>query len=663
MPSEGAVGITAFSTPGPGFLATTKQRYSDFIVREVDPVSGLPVRLTALPEAPKAPSTDASKDDASTIEADLAAVIGEEHAKSVMALLQGAATSGGGASEVVLPRDDDKEQRTRVHRLFKQPALQGLVTDTIDTECGGKSIRVQTKKAARNSGGGGGSNKRKRIDNRNEWPPEAGDKAYLGFTLYKENRETVEALSKLARGLGVGPNLFQLAGTKDKRGITTQRVNAYKLAPEKLCKLMASRPFGDSIVVGDLRFESTALRLGAHGGNRFTIVLRDISCSEAQLEAALSALQRVGFVNYFGLQRFGATDAAATHKLGVALLRSDFQSAIEMILGASRGNEWAEETAARELWKSSKDAAAVLAILPRRMGIERQLLEGVVRHGATNPLGALSRLPRSLRSMYLHAFQSYVFNHAASERVRLYGCDKAVAGDLVWPGGVAPSFGAAGKARGEGGVAAGDGGGSELDGGGEGGDLAGCEDGEGDAFVAEGAESGGGDFVPHVVSAEEAAAGTYSIEDVLLPLPGFTTRVPENDVKDEYARVMAEENLDESMLKHRVRELALPGSYRKLIQKPDQMTWRVLRYDDPQLPLAPTDLGILRGEPEPEGVAGGERMAARLEFTLPASTYATMCLRELTKQSTDLAHQNKLNERSVAPPPPPTDSTNASEPV
>ena len=124
--------------------------------------------------------------------------------------------------------------------------------------------------------------------------------------------------------------------------------------------------------------------------------------------------------------------------------------------------------------------------------------------------------------------------------------------------------------------------------------------------------------------------------------------------------VCAAEKLDESMLNHRVRELALPGSYRKLIQKPNQMTWRVLRYDDPHLPLAPTDLSVLRGEPEPEGVAGGERMAARLEFTLPASTYATMCLRELTKQSTELAHQNKLNARSVAPP---ADSTTACEPA
>ena len=36
-----------------------------------------------------------------------------------------------------------------------------------------------------------------------------------------------------------------------------------------------------------------------------------------------------------------------------------------------------------------------------------------------------------MRSMYLHSFQSVVFNHAASERVRLFGCHKAVAGDLV----------------------------------------------------------------------------------------------------------------------------------------------------------------------------------------------------------------------------------------
>ena len=70
---------------------------------------------------------------------------------------------------------------------------------------------------------------------------------------------------------------------------------------------MAAAPFGESIVVGDdLTYDEEPLRLGALAGNRFTIVLRDATCSAADLEAAAAALGGGGFVNYFGLQRFGS---------------------------------------------------------------------------------------------------------------------------------------------------------------------------------------------------------------------------------------------------------------------------------------------------------------------------------------------------------------------
>ena len=67
-------------------------------------------------------------------------------------------------------------------------------------------------------------------------------------------------------------------------------------------------------------------------GNHFTIVLRDVRAEPAALETALAALRARGFVNYFGLQRFGANVDASTHEVGAALLRSDWQQAARLIL-------------------------------------------------------------------------------------------------------------------------------------------------------------------------------------------------------------------------------------------------------------------------------------------------------------------------------------------
>lgn len=72
--------------------------------------------------------------------------------------------------------------------------------------------------------------------------------------------------------------------------------------------------------------------MGDLQGNRFHVVLRDlVADSDESIENALSKIKKNGFLNYFGLQRFGTSDVP-THVVGLAILREDWQEAIDLLL-------------------------------------------------------------------------------------------------------------------------------------------------------------------------------------------------------------------------------------------------------------------------------------------------------------------------------------------
>lgn len=94
------------------------------------------------------------------------------------------------------------------------------------------------------------------------------------------------------------------------------------------------------------------------------------------------------------------------------------------------------------------------------------------------------------------------------------------------------------------------------------------------------------------------------------------------------------------------REYSLGGSYRKIMHLPKELSWSVLRYTDPDVPLAQADEDTLLGLEPSAAVADGRFMALQVRLQLGTAAYATMALREVTKTETSSHYQTSLTQAS-----------------
>ncbi len=238
---------------------------------------------------------------------------------------------------------------------------------------------------------------------------------YCCFALEKRGIDLFQAIAELSREFGISKKRFTYCGTKDANAITCQLVCVEAFSPTNV------RTHSRHLRVYTPFRTTRPLRLGEHWGNSFRIRVTQIPLSpeEADIAAQATASEiaaQGGVPNFFGHQRFG-TVRANTHIVGKHLLRGDFESAVWEYLGKPFRGERPEAIEARLRLMETKDFRAALNLFPKDLTYER----GMLAHLADNPrdfLGALRRIPRGLLSMFVRAYQSYIFNLALSARLR-----------------------------------------------------------------------------------------------------------------------------------------------------------------------------------------------------------------------------------------------------
>lgn len=147
------------------------------------------------------------------------------------------------------------------------------------------------------------------------WEKKSKNKSnYCHFVLYKENKDTMSAVNFIADLLHVRPHIFTYAGTKDKRAVTVQKICAKGLDTRKLSSVNKRVR---NMAVGCFENKDDCLKLGDLNGNHFSLVLRDVpfDTSETMVSQIMQSLKANGFINYFGMQRFGS-GSVPTFKIG-----------------------------------------------------------------------------------------------------------------------------------------------------------------------------------------------------------------------------------------------------------------------------------------------------------------------------------------------------------
>ncbi|MFB6144472.1 MAG: tRNA pseudouridine(13) synthase TruD, partial [Candidatus Nanohaloarchaea archaeon] len=241
---------------------------------------------------------------------------------------------------------------------------------------------------------------------------DVGEGDHLIVKLRKQNMTTMEAIDTLSNILHISKDRVGYAGNKDKRAVTEQYISIEGVTEEDVNQIFTDE--FDLEVVG----RNGHIGLGNLDANRFEINIRNLNLPvEDVRDRTLKIVDEMEgkFPNYFGRQRFGSA-RPITHQVGRHILKGDFEEAVWTYIAKPYDEEYKSIRKVREeLWET-RQVEDMAEKFPKHYRYEKALLYHLTKNEGDYK-GAIKRLPEGLQRLFIHAYQSWIFNRVLSRLI------------------------------------------------------------------------------------------------------------------------------------------------------------------------------------------------------------------------------------------------------
>jgi tRNA pseudouridine13 synthase len=249
---------------------------------------------------------------------------------------------------------------------------------------------------------------------------------YLHIVIKKRNITTHDVMLAFMHKFRLKLSDIGVFGIKDRRAIAVQCLSLRNVRVEDIITIKSKK-----FEILSYAYAFGPIRLGHHLGNHFKIIIRDVRLNENTIIENIEKFKKYDFIpNYFGYQRFGIP-RPVTHRIGEALVKNNYEKAVEELIGTIDPLENERRIIARKIFLDTHDPKETLKYLPEELLYEKIVLEHLL-HYPNDFQGAIGKLPVPALRLFIEAYSSYLFNRFLSARIanKIFNIEE---GDLVSP--------------------------------------------------------------------------------------------------------------------------------------------------------------------------------------------------------------------------------------